>query len=154
MTIIGRFWVTAEGQEPSSVLGHRTVWLARKHPEASVLLTTFSRTLAFRLGHQADILLSGEKEVRDRITIDHVHKLARDIWGRGSGKRFQAVDSDTLNQCLERASRAHKADFPLSFIRSEWDAVVQPGGITSWAECNPRQGNLWVTAFGSRPETV
>jgi superfamily I DNA/RNA helicase len=115
-----------------------------------VLLTTFSRTLAFRLDHQADILLSAEKEVRDRITIDHVHKLARDIWAGGSGKRFQALDSDTLNQCLERASRAHKADFPLSFIRSEWDAVVQPGGITSWAEYKGTPRTNRGTPLGAR----
>jgi hypothetical protein len=140
----------AAGTGKTVVALHRAAWLARKHPEASVLLTTFSRTLAFRLGHQADILLSAEKEVRDRITIDHVHKLARDIWAGGSGKRFQALDSDTLNQCLERASRAHKADFPLSFIRSEWDAVVQPGGITSWAEYKGAPRTNRGTPLGAR----
>jgi len=140
----------AAGTGKTVVALHRAAWLARKNPEVSVLLTTFSRTLAFRLGQHADILLSAEKKVRDRITIDHVHKLARDIWAGRGGKRFQALDSDTLNQCLERSSRAHKVNFPLSFIRSEWDAVVQPGGITNWAEYKRAPRTNRGTPLGAR----
>jgi len=140
----------AAGTGKTVVALHQAAHLARKSASARVLLTTFSRTLAFRLGQQADILLATEPETRRRIAIDHVHKVARDVWTAATGKRFEALDSDVLNQALERANRTAKAQFPLSFVRAEWDAIIQPGGIVSWEEYKRAPRTNRGTPLGAR----
>jgi mRNA-degrading endonuclease RelE of RelBE toxin-antitoxin system len=120
----------AAGTGKTVVALHRAAHLARKHPDARILLTTFSRTLAFRLSHQADLLLATEPAVRGRITVDNLHKLARDVWTSRTGQKFNALTPDALLQVLERANTSLKTPFPLPFIKSEWENVIEPGAIS------------------------
>ena len=55
-----------------------------------MLLTTFSTTLAARLEQQMDLLIPRAHEDRKRLTITHLHKLARDI-STGSGETIDAL---------------------------------------------------------------
>lgn len=80
------------GTGKSVVAVHRAAWLARKNPTARILLTTFSRTLAGRLSQNADILLGASPD-RKRIEIEHLHKIARELWVKKNGKQFQAATS-------------------------------------------------------------
>jgi hypothetical protein len=140
----------AAGTGKSVVAIHRAAHLARKNPADRILLTTFSRTLAFRLSHQAGLLLLTEPEVRNRIRIEHVHKLAREVWTESTGKQFQALTSESLSQVLERANKSAKNPFPLTFLKSEWDHVIEPGGITSWDRYKNAPRVNRGTALGAR----
>ena len=140
----------AAGTGKTVVALHRAAFLARQDPHARVLLTTFSRTLAFRLTQQVDILLSAEPAVRNRISVEHIHKLARDVWSASTRRQFEALDSDKLNEVLERSNQLHKSEFPLSFVRSEWDAVVQPAGITTWDRYKTAARTNRGTPLGAR----
>ena len=140
----------AAGTGKTVVALHRAGHLARKHSGHRILLTTFSRTLALRLSHQADLLLSAEPEVRGRISVEHVHKLARDIWTQRTGNKFQALTPEVLLQILERANNSFKTRFPLAFIKSEWENVIEPGEITSWDLYKGANRANRVTPLGAR----
>lgn len=140
----------AAGTGKTVVALHRAAHLARKYPSRTILLTTFSRTLAFRLGHQADLLLSAEPDVRKRICVDHLHKLARDFWTERTGRKFQALTPETLLQVLERANATVNARFPITFIRSEWENVIEPGGITTWDQYKSASRTNRGTPLGAR----
>lgn len=122
------------GTGKSVVAIHRAAHLLRADPEARVLLTTYSRTLAARLGQSADLLIEPGSQERKRLTIDHLHKVARDQWTQRTGKAFNVVDPKKLNGLLEAAKSraAPSSDFSVAFLRSEWDAVVDPWGIRAW----------------------
>jgi hypothetical protein len=123
------------GTGKSVVALHRAAWLARQNPKAKVLLTTFSKTLASRLGHNADILLGYTPE-RTRIDIEHLHRIARNVWVRRHGREPQVVTPNRLVMLLEeaQASVAGAAEFSVPFLRSEFEAIVDPAGLASWDE--------------------
>jgi superfamily I DNA/RNA helicase len=122
------------GTGKSVVAIHRAAHLLKAHPDARVLLTTFSRTLAARLGQSADLLLGTDTKERKRLAIDHLHKVARELLMQSTGKAFSVLDPKRLEGLIETAKGrvAPSADFSLAFLRSEWNAIVDPWGIRSW----------------------
>jgi len=122
------------GTGKSVVALHRAARLVNKNAGARVLLTTYSRTLAARLSQQADLLLDPSSRERKSLRIEHLHKVTRDLWTHEMGKSFVAVESKKLNEMLEaaKAKVTPQSDLSLPFLRSEWDAVVDPWGIRSW----------------------
>lgn len=143
------------GTGKSVVALHRAAWLARKNPGAHVLLTTFSRTLASRLSKNADILL-GKSPERKRIEIEHLHKLARDLWVKKNGRQFQAVTVKRLTVLLEsvREPVEGAAQFSLPFLRSEWEGVIDASGITSWDEYKNASRANRGTPLGARQRLI
>ena len=118
-----------------SVVGlHRAARLLATNVPGRVLLTTYSKTLAARLSQSMDLLVAPSSKERRRLDIDPLHKVARDLWTQRTGKTFSAVDSKLLNDLLAAAKTraAPAADFSLAFLRSEWDAVIDPWGIRTW----------------------
>lgn len=125
----------AAGTGKTVVALHRAARLVVADPESRVLLTTFSKTLAARLAQHADVLMGVDSKPRKRLDIDHLHKAARDLWVARTGKTFTALDPKGLNALLELAmSRAAPGlGLPAGFLRSEWDSVIDPWGVRSWA---------------------
>ncbi len=123
------------GTGKSVVALHRAARLLAADPEARILLTTFSKTLAARLAQSADLLVGADAQQRKRLDIDHLHKVARDLWVTGTGKGFNALDPKQLTTLLDLAKSrvAPGADFTIAFLRSEWDSVIDPWGIRSWS---------------------
>lgn len=122
------------GTGKSVVAIHRAAHLLRANPSARVLLTTFTRTLAARLGQSADLLLGADTKERKRLTIAHLHKIARDLCAYSAGKPVSVLDRERLDGLIETAKTraAPSADFSLAFLKSEWNAIVDPWGIRSW----------------------
>ncbi len=122
------------GTGKSVVAIHRAAHLLTEDPQARVLITTYSRTLAARLGQNADLLLGADTSARKRLTIDHLHKVARDLWTQRTGKVFTAIDSKRLAALLETSKSrvAPSADLSVAFLQAEWEAIVDPWGIRSW----------------------
>jgi mRNA-degrading endonuclease RelE of RelBE toxin-antitoxin system len=78
-----RQWVEREFNGPARVCGsagtgktivalHRAVFLARRHPESRVLLTTLSETLANALRTQLRRLISNEPRLAERLDVDAI----------------------------------------------------------------------------------
>jgi superfamily I DNA/RNA helicase len=123
------------GTGKSVVALHRAAWLARQNAKAKILLTTFSKTLATRLAQNADILL-GKSAERTQIEVEHLHKIARDLWVKNKGRAFHAVTAKRLTALIEASQAAvdGATKFSASFLRSEFEAVVDPSGITTWEQ--------------------
>lgn len=105
---------------------HRAARLGGR-PGARVLLTTFSRTLAARLGEQLRLL--GSPHPTSSVQVEHLHRLAARLWGTHAGKPFRPLADDDLNARLERLS---SGDLTPAFLRAEWDEVVAPHGVRTW----------------------
>lgn len=120
------------GTGKSVVAIHRAAELVKRSGADAVLLTTFSSTLASRLAQHLAKLLPDES--RGRVAVEHLHKVARDLWSRASGSTFTALDAKQLPTLLEDALRRAqpKVSLQVPFLRAEWETVVDPWGIRSW----------------------
>ena len=140
------------GTGKSVVAMHRTAKFLKDGTAGRVLLTTFSRTLAQRLAQSLDMLVPRDSPERTRLDVEHVHKVARDVWTQGSGRVFSAPDARRIVSLLEAAKTRVAASSPLGlpFLRSEWEAIVDPWGLTTWEQYRvaPRVGRS--TPLGAR----
>jgi len=111
---------------------HRAAYLARKYPTDKILLTTYSRALAARLGLQADILMGTDSVDRKRLTISNLHSVAVRLLEE-SGSKFNNLTRDAVTDLLKEAKDGSKdSDLSIPFLESEWDAVIDPWGIKDW----------------------
>ncbi|WP_431266900.1 UvrD-helicase domain-containing protein [Dankookia sp. P2] len=69
----------AAGTGKSVVAVHRAAFLARRNPEARILLTSYSKTLSVRLAQQLDRLLRGDAAARGRIEVAHLDRRLMDF---------------------------------------------------------------------------
>jgi hypothetical protein len=139
------------GTGKSVVALHRAAWLAKQNPKARILLTTFSKTLATRLSQNADILLGASAE-RKQIEIEHLHKIARDLWVNKSGRPFVAITPKRLLALLEAAQAMADGggQFAAAFLRSEFETVVDTAGLSTWEEYKAAPRNNRGTPLGAR----
>lgn len=130
---------------------HRAARLARDDPDARVLLTTYSKTLAARL-HQHLLELVGEDAPElDAIRVDHFHHVATGLWRGAHDLPFHLADDGRIEEALgEAAKSVGGTDLSLAFLKSEWDAVINAEGIRSWEAYRtfPRVGR--GTPLGAR----
>lgn len=110
---------------------HRAARLARRC-NSKVLLSSFSRTLAARLSLHLNNLIPAGDPVRERIIVDNLHRIARDIWKERIGRPFRPATAADLRDILQSVLQTIQIDFPAAFVRAEWDSVVDPWGIRSW----------------------
>ena len=122
------------GTGKSVVALHRAARLLRASGKGRVLLTTYSRTLAARLAQSAELMVGQDSKDGKRLAIEHLHRVARELWTQRTKKTFSAVDTKTMSQLLDAAKNrvAPASDFLPAFLRSEWEAIVDPWGIRSW----------------------
>lgn len=111
---------------------HRAVHLARTHPEARVLLTTFSDTLANALRTKLRRLLGNEPRLAERIDVDALDAVAMRLHKAHVGPAT-LVSPDALREIIAGRSAAvggHK--FNLRFLLTEWEQVVDAWQLTGW----------------------
>ncbi len=121
------------GTGKSVVAMHRAARLARA-ATGRVLLTTYSKTLAVRLEQAIGELLPKSDPARERLTVRHIHSVAVEIWKAHHDYPFSAARGEEVSRALEAAARSTGAshEFTTAFLRSEWDAIVDPWGLSSW----------------------
>lgn len=111
---------------------HRAVFLARKNPDARVLLTTFSEPLASALRDRRNALVRGEPSLAERIDVHGLETIALRLYKARLGGAQIATRED-VRAALQGASRTagpHK--FSDAFVRGEWEAVVDAWQLGSW----------------------
>ncbi|WP_349572259.1 3'-5' exonuclease [Azotobacter salinestris] len=111
---------------------HRAVFLARRHPEARVLLTTFSETLANALHGKLVRLIDNEPRLGERLEVHALQAIGQRLYERNCG-RIELASGELIRQLLDAASREVGGHaFSLGFLQSEWDQVVDAWQLDNW----------------------
>lgn len=111
---------------------HRAVFLARQHPEAQIVLTTFSVALANALNVKLLRLIGNETAVRERIQIHAMHELGYDLYAARFGPP-EIASTDWLHVTLTAvAAQTPGAAFTERFLFEEWTNVVDAWQLDTW----------------------
>jgi AAA domain len=111
---------------------HRAAHLARTHPDARVLLTTFSDTLASALRTKLKRLLSGEPRLAERIDVYSLNAIGVRLYKAHIGPATIA-DRKIVSELIREAANTvggHK--FGQHFLLTEWEQVVDAWQLGNW----------------------
>ena len=115
---------------------HRAVFLARKHPDARVLLTTFSVTLANALRAKLRRLISSEPRLGERLEVQAINTIGCRLYeshciaDKGS---FNIASTEVIQGLLKEASeKAENSKFSQQFLLTEWTDVVDAWQLDTW----------------------
>jgi hypothetical protein len=113
---------------------HRAAHLAQENPDARVLLTTFSDTLAHALETKLKRLVGSRPRLAERIDIAALDSVALRLHKSliGPIKLVSRADLKKEIQAAAQLVPGHK--FSLRFLLSEWEQVVDAWQLTSWDE--------------------
>jgi hypothetical protein len=68
--------------------------------------------------------------VRGRIVVEHLHKIAADLWIEANGRKLNAVGGKVLLGLVQEANGlVGEGIFTTAFLRSEWASIIDPLGI-------------------------
>lgn len=113
---------------------HRVAHLAKKYPEARILLTTFSDTLANSLKNKLRRLIGSEPKLAERIEVYSINEIGLRLFKSLIGPAIIA-DSELLNNLIKEASAStpnHK--FNLRFLFAEWEQVIDGWQLEKWED--------------------
>jgi hypothetical protein len=111
---------------------HRAVFLARSHPDARVLLTTFSDTLANALQTKLMRLIGNEPKVAERVEARALNAVGRRLYGFNIG-RPQIATPEMIQQLIQAAANeATGHRFSHYFLTEEWTDVVDAWQLDTW----------------------
>jgi hypothetical protein len=113
---------------------HRAVHLARRHPEARVLVTTFWRTLADASAVMLDRLAGNEPDVRSRITARALGDVARDLYTGLFGPPQLASGALQRELLAGAIARAGDPDLAFAEVMDVWDGLVDAFQLRSWPD--------------------
>ena len=138
-----RQWVERDYTGPARVSGsagtgktivalHRAAYLARTHPEARVLLTTFSDTLASALHTKLKRLLGNEPRLAERIDVYSLDAIGLRLYKAHIGQASIASHEIVRELLKEFAGAVGGHKFGLHFLLTEWEQVVDAWQLDSW----------------------
>lgn len=113
---------------------HRASQLARGNPEARVLLTTYSDTLANALRTKLRRLLGSEPRLGERIDVHSLESIGLRLYKAHVGP-VSVASRDVVRELLHAAALVvpgHK--FSAHFLRTEWEQVVDAWQLASWED--------------------
>jgi hypothetical protein len=111
---------------------HRAVFLARANPDARVLLTTFSDTLANALRSKLRSLISNEPRLAERLEVHSMDAIGRRLYELNCGHP-QIAPRETIGELLaESAAQVEGNKFSSHFLRTEWEQVVDAWQLETW----------------------
>jgi len=111
---------------------HRAVFLARTHPDARVLLTTFSDTLANALRTRLRRLISNEPRLAERLEVHAMNAIGERLYERHFGRPQFATRDAIRRSITEAAAAVGGQKFSPSFLQSEWEELVDAWQLDSW----------------------
>ena len=132
---------------------HRAVHLARAHPDARVVLTTFATALADALRTRLMRLIANEPKIAERLEVGSMGEIGRRLYQAHFG-RPDLVTEDRVRELLRgAASEAEEHKFSQHFLWTEWSRVVDAWQLVSWEQYRTFRG--WaarpVSPNGSEP---
>ncbi|MBW1790143.1 MAG: ATP-dependent helicase, partial [Deltaproteobacteria bacterium] len=111
---------------------HRAVFLSRTHPDARVLLTTFSDTLANALRTKLRRLIINTPRIAECLEVHAMNTIGLRLYELNFG-RPQTVYREVIQALIEEAAKevdGHK--FTLHFLMTEWEQVVDAWQLNTW----------------------
>lgn len=111
---------------------HRAVHLARNHPDARVLLTTFSEMLANSLHTRLRRLIGNEPRLAERLEVHAIDAVGKRLYEAQWGPA-NIAPRDLVQRLIEEArGRMEGAGFSARFLMGEWEDVVDAWQLESW----------------------
>ncbi len=111
---------------------HRAVFLARTNPDARVLLTTFSETLANALRTKLRRLISNEPRIGERLEVHTINSIGQRLYKLNFGRPRIASPEVILPFMEEAASEVEGHKFSRHFFMTEWEQVVDAWQLETW----------------------
>jgi len=111
---------------------HRAVHLTRNNPDARVLLTTFSESLASALRTKLKRLIGSEPRLGDRLEVHALDTIGERLFSLNFGKpkiASRVAIKEYLNQA---ASEVADHKFTPRFLITEWEQVVDAWQLKDW----------------------
>jgi mRNA-degrading endonuclease RelE of RelBE toxin-antitoxin system len=138
-----REWVERDYNGPARVSGsagtgktivalHRAVYLARRHPEARVLLATFSDTLASALRTRLRRLIGSEPRLGERLEVLAMDALAERLYAAQFGPAQIASPEQVQALLATAVADVGGMKFSPHFLLGEWLDVVDAWQLESW----------------------
>ena len=138
-----RQWVKRDYTGPARVSGsagtgktivalHRAAYLARTHPDARVLITTFSDTLASALYTKLKRLLGNEPRLAERIDVHSLDAIGLRLYKSHIGQATIASREIVRELLKESASAVGGHKFGLHFLITEWEQVMDAWQLDNW----------------------
>ncbi|WP_045221907.1 3'-5' exonuclease [Desulfonatronum thioautotrophicum] len=111
---------------------HRAVHLARAHPEARVLLTTFAEPLANSLRSKLRVLIGNTPRLAERLEVESMLNIGKRLY-QSLVQRPQLVAGEDINRRIDQAATSVQGlAFSLTFLRSEWADIVDAWQVQTW----------------------
>jgi hypothetical protein len=111
---------------------HRAVALARKNPNAKVLLTTFSKALANAIRRKLVLLAGDDVALTKRITVDALSNVGYDLYSKANGQPNIAPVATVTNLLMKAAGEVKGHKFSKQFLVGEWSDIVDAWHLSSW----------------------
>lgn len=110
---------------------HRAAHLARAYPNARVLLTTFSDTLASALQVKLRRLLGNEPRLGECIDVHSLSSIGLRLYKSHIGQPAIAT-ADVVRDLIGKEAASGTQKFGRRFLIAEWDQVVDAWQLKSW----------------------
>jgi len=111
---------------------HRAVFLARANPEARVLLTTYSDTLAAALRGRLALLIGKEPRLGERIEVQSIGEVGRRLYRAHAGEPRIATREQIAGFVREASEASGPHRFRPYFLLAEWEQVVDAWQLRTW----------------------
>ncbi len=111
---------------------HRAVFLARTNPEARVLLTTFSDTLADFLRTRVGRLIRNEPRLMERLEVTAIHQVCERLYRAQFGVPKFAPKETVRGLLSEYAKQDGPHRYSVPFLMDEWENVVDAWQLDTW----------------------
>lgn len=133
---------------------HRAAHLAKRNPDARILLTTFSEPLALMLRAKLGLLVEQDSPAAQSIAVASIDQVGLDVYSSALGDPT-VVDEATIRTLLSEASEAGEPHrFSNRFIEIEWHAVVDAWQLSSWEDYRDVQRLGRKTRIGEKQRKV
>ena len=110
---------------------HRAAFLAKSNPNARVLLTTFSDTLANLLKAKLQLLVPRATQTDVSITVDSLDAVALRLHEAELGP-VKLASRETIEALVKDGSSAIGTNFSPTFMMTEWERVVDAWQLDTW----------------------
>ena len=140
-----REWVERDYNGPARVSGsagtgktivalHRAVYLARQHPDARVLLATFSDTLANALRVRLRRLIGNEPQLGERLEVHAMNAVGERLFAAQFGPARLAPREQVQALIGSAVAAAGGLKFSQNFLLGEWEDVVDAWQLETWEQ--------------------
>ena len=111
---------------------HRAAHLARANPNARILLTTFTDTLASALQTKLNRLLGNEPRLGERIDVHSLNAIGLRLYKLHVGQAALCPRKVLLEVLKDASQKVPGHKFSLHFLFTEWDQVVDAWQLETW----------------------